>query len=505
MKPVHLIPWYHTPWCVMCQLFLFPPVGLFNLLVSKGFSWSIKTLMLILSACFVLLLWGNKNFYQEHLNELWLSKYNQMKREFRYKKAGSYLYRRQFAKPAERLMELLLKIDYEYSVGSKHVIELRKEAELILANLFAETLAEYINLLNHTGLSKAQKYTTDHVLNFDNYYDLFKKEGNLSWGVGRSPLPSAQQVLEALSDHPTKLAKLKSLMENFEVILASLTYSRTQNLLTPLIMERQDIEKIKSLLTYASACRVILDYKGGLKFYFYAYAALVKANTSVDSQGKWSVSLSEMLDDFVDQSSFHLKAYMLRGIYRLSNGEMQKAREDFEHVFKLDVNFPQVWELLKILDIEPSCLEALSLYRKAENLRFEDANFEKSLALFNDLLHISWDSRDRFKDEILFNMGVMYRNNLKDYEKAIECFSHILKIPDSFRHEEARYNLIMCYYYRRDFEAMESLTSQFMKSHSNSDRIPRIIMINVGMKLIKVFRRVLSDLLPLKEMGSANE
>ena len=83
--------------------------------------------MMILSACFVLLLWGNKNFYQEHLNELWLSKYNQMKREFRYKKAGSYLYRRQFAKPAERLMELLLKIDYEYSVGSKHVIELRKE------------------------------------------------------------------------------------------------------------------------------------------------------------------------------------------------------------------------------------------------------------------------------------------------------------------------------------------------------------------------------------------
>lgn len=488
----------------MCQLFLFPPLGLLNLIVSKSFSWPIKMLTLFLSIILVVLMWWSRDLYQEHLNELWLSKYNQMRREFRYQKAGSYLYKRKVSKPEEKLMELLLRMDFEYSVGSKHAIEIRKEAELVLADLFTETLAEYISLLNSSELVKRKNYSADQVLNFYHYYQLFCKEGDLSWDVNKSPIPTIKQGLEHLSNDPEKLNKLKLLRKNFEIILASLTYSKTQNLLTPLVIEWGDVEKIKLLMTYASVCRMLLDYKGGLKFYFYAYAALAKDDNNVTKRARWSESLSQVLDDFVDQSPFHLKAYMLRGLFKLSTGQLRKAREDFEHVFKLDVNFPQVWELLQTLDMESSDIEAMSLYHKAEILRFGNAHFEKSLAIFDSLMQRNWDGLDRFKDEILFNMGVMYRNNLKNYEEAIKCFNQILEIRDSFRHEEARYNLIMCHYYRRDFEAMESLTVQFMKSHSNSDRVPRIVMINVGMKLIKVFKKVLNDLILFGKMESGN-
>ena len=66
-----------------------------------------------------------------------------------------------------------------------------------------------------------------------------------------------------------------------------------------------------------------------------------------------------------------------------------------------------------------------------------------------------------------------------------------MKIPNSFRHEEARYNLIMCHYYHGNYDAMEKVTKEFFKKHGNSERVPRLMMINVVMKLMKVLKMVL--------------
>ena len=85
----------------------------------------------------------------------------------------------------------------------------------------------------------------------------------------------------------------------------------------------------------------------------------------------------------------------------------------------------------------------VAIYEKAENVRFRNANFILAVQLFEELLDKEWDSKVRFRVNF-FNLGVIFRNNLKFYDKAILTFEEIL-IPDSFRHEEARYNLIMCH------------------------------------------------------------
>ena len=50
---------------------------------------------------------------------------------------------------------------------------------------------------------------------------------------------------------------------------------------------------------------------------------------------------------------------------------------------------------------------ALKIYKKAEDLRFREANFNLAVELFEELLIKEWDAKHRFKDEILFNLGVI--------------------------------------------------------------------------------------------------
>ena len=133
-----MVPWYHTHWCVMCLLFLFPPLGLLNLFLSKAFSIPAKLAsLLVIVICLVIVIRNQKN-YEDHLNGLWLSKFKQLKRDFKFESAGHYLYRRKLNTPRDQLLESLLRMDYEYSMGrieraSIHQREAHKKHDLLFA------------------------------------------------------------------------------------------------------------------------------------------------------------------------------------------------------------------------------------------------------------------------------------------------------------------------------------------------------------------------------------
>ena len=81
-----------------------------------------------------------------------------------------------------------------------------------------------------------------------------------------------------------------------------------------------------------------------LKFYFYVLASRDTDLNTVNQLEKIGRNALEALNDYVNQSPFHLKA-MFRGLYFLENGNNFKAKLDFEHVFKLDVNYLEVSNL----------------------------------------------------------------------------------------------------------------------------------------------------------------
>ena len=499
-----MVPWYHTHWCVMCLLFLFPPLGLLNLFLSKAFSIPAKlATLLVLVICLVMLMRNQEN-YEDHLNDLWLSKFKQLKRDFKFESAGYYLYRRKLNTPRDQLLESLLRMDYEYSMGrieraSIHQREAHKKHDL----LFESTLKNYRNLLSSLLEGSGSFKFSDRLFEFSHYYDLFLEGANLNWDIKDYTVPSMAQAREALRAYPEKQEALDEVRENFIILMSSITQTRPANLLLPLLVEWKDLDRVKALITRASLIHMILGSRMDLKFYFYAYASRSNNLETVAILERLGRKPLDALNDYVKQSPFHLKAFMLRGLYFLENGEQFKARLDFEHVFKLDVHYMRVWKYLNSLKSDSEDRASIELYKRAEDLRFRNANFDEAVALFEGLLATEWSAKQRFTDEILFNLGVIFRNNLKLYDRAISTFEEILKIDGSFRHEEARYNLIMCHYYHRDYEAMERVTKQFLSKHSNSDRVPRLIMINVVMKLMKVFRIVVNKFLGLS--GGSHE
>jgi len=487
-----MVPWYHTQWCVMCQLFLIPPIGLVNLLCSRAFSIPAKLVSLIVVIAFMTLVIRNKNIYDDHLNGLWLAKFKQFKRDFKFEAAGEYLYRRKVNKTREVLQESLLRMDYEYSMGrfSSALIH-QKEAQETHDLLFTKTLKDYVDLLITVGVNPKSSKFHNQRNDFNHYYELFLKEPNLSWDIKEYTVPAMSNILELIKDLPEKYESLTDIRKNFTVLLSSIVQSRPTSLLLPMMLEWKDIDRVKVLLARASLIHMILGMHTDLKFYFYAFASRDNNVAALEKLEKIGRNPLDALDDYVNQSPFHLKAYILRGLYFFENGNELKAKLDFEHVFKLDVNYMQVWAYLNLLNLDSKDLAAMELYKKAEDLRFRGAKFDLAVELFEELLKKEWTAKRHFKDEILFNLGVIFRNNLKLYDRAISNFEDILQIQDSFRHEEARYNLIMCHYYHGDYDSMERVTKQFLKEHSNSDRVPRLMMINVVMKLMKVFRGVL--------------
>ncbi len=486
-----MVPWYHTQWCVMCQLFLIPPVGFINLLCSKAFSIPAKLASLMVLVALTLFLSRNKKSYDDHLNSLWLSKFKQLKSEFRFEAAGKYLYKRRLRDTREKLRESLLRMDYEYSMGRMSLaLTHHKEAQERHDSLFQDTLKDYLDFLISIGKNPDSLKFHDQLTDFPHYYKLFLKDPNLSWDIKDFTIPSISKVWELANNNSEKLETLKNIRSNFTALMSSLVQSRPTNLLLPLMVEWKDSQRVKILMARASLMSMILGTNMDLKFYFYVYASKLENFDALYALEKVGRNPLEVLNDYTNQSPFHLKAFMMRALYFLENGDQNKAKLDFEHVFKLDVNFMQVFKYLQSLEFDAKDKACIYSYKKAEDLRFRNADFSVAVALFESLLKDEWTAKARFKDEILFNLGVIFRNNLKLYDRAISSFEEILKIPDSFRHEEARYNLIMCHYYHGDYDAMEKVTKQFLKEHSNSDRVPRLMMINVVMKLMKVFNKV---------------
>ena len=77
-----MVPWYHTQWCVMCQLFLLPPLGFINLICSRAFSIQAKLASLAVLIAFFFLVDRYKKSYDDHLNGLWFIEFKQLKRDF---------------------------------------------------------------------------------------------------------------------------------------------------------------------------------------------------------------------------------------------------------------------------------------------------------------------------------------------------------------------------------------------------------------------------------------
>ena len=120
------------------------------------------------------------------------------------------------------------------------------------------------------------------------------------------------------------------------------------------------------------------------------------------------------------------------------------------------------------------------------NIRFSEAGFEKALDLFGKILTQTDEVPMLLRDEVYFNMGVIYRNNTLEFEKAVENFEQILALPDSFRKEMALYNLAMCHFQLGQYDRCQETIKRLLKEFPTSDQSEKLKMILLYAKSLEI-------------------
>ena len=477
-KPLHSSILF-LPWVVLTQFFFLPPLALVSFFISPWFKRSTKIFAaLALLAFLPLAPWLVDSFYS-YQNLLWVRKFSQARKRFEYDEARVYLERIQGDSPLETLELGLMRLDHNLSGG------LNGEREALCFKLLEQFELEFSKLA--APLRPAwDSWTLESLLEEMRY------SGKISAGPRDAPWNFKSSSLSK-----QERARASGL---FGVLCkGGFPVGGPAPLMLYALKTLPNGPRLKSLILKAVWLEALISaqpYLDSFELDFYLLAYLVQYSDSslrVELEKSRGKSLEAELGEYVSQSPYHLKAYYFRGLLYLRQDKIKEAVSDWLHVFKLDVYFFDILErLLALMALaEPEgSTEALEIYFKAESVRFLKAEFSKSLELASKVLTLKNDLALGLRDEVLFNQGVMYRNNLKNYKKAVEVFDQLLSEKNTIRREEALYNLVMCQLELGDYQACETRIFQLIENHPNSEHRTKLELLLFYVKTLKILGRL---------------
>jgi hypothetical protein len=397
-------PWYLYPWVLAGGFFVFVPLGIVGVFCSPLVRfWSKLRFLLFLLLVLALLpkFIDYIDIFEYHRAK---KRFSEEKNAFRYENALTVL---QDIKPSEELgkLELLLEKSSLYNSLGRGVKadESFKQAQELFLQIFATEFSE----------PSINRDFAELVNDFLNRKLFFPPAEN----------PQKQKIKELSGLH------LPSLLQ---YALFSGTKEEAEELI---------------LRAYQFCVFSASGYgRSTVEFYLLFYLVRFLPERIPDFEKGWGKKLMAEIQTYARNSPYNLTARYLRAMVCELGADYAGALEDYLYIFMLDTRFFKVFERIKNLNYRLNKAETdfLDKYLEAEDRRFFNADFTASLHLFEALLQeLSIDSDYRmFEEEILFNMGIIYRNNIRDYEKAVAVFRRIVELR-SFRMEEGLYNLVM--------------------------------------------------------------
>jgi tetratricopeptide (TPR) repeat protein len=434
--------WYFQPWIGITLLFLFFPAGIILFLLNPVFRLRDRVLVFLSVAGLIYAAVKLTPFYQSFENRLLIERYSEARNLFLYDEAGSYLARLKSKSSLDQLEFELLSMEHEESLGRLSVSS--EPLRTLLKNCVSD-----ISLI---------------VPEFSTVSERFKRQ-ELEL-MKYLPLPVSE---EKKDDSLRLFSNLNSRLVRF------------------LILYGGDLRLTEEAI--ATACALIPCLPDNwasfnLKLLYMGYLLKFAPNEIESVEKSWGRRLEEELSEYVIQSPFHLDAWNLRGDYRYHKGELELAVADWMHVFSLDVFHAGVYKKLKSLKTDTLNYELLEKYYQGETFRFTNGDFQTSERLFGEVLKTDDDTAELLRIETMFNLGVMYRNNLRDHQKAQEYFAKILEEePQGMRVEESLYNLVMCAMQTGDFKATERYVIELLDRFPGTDHRGRLILIRFYLKL----------------------
>lgn len=458
------------PWVLLSLMFIFPPAAIVLFFGSIRYSLVTKIGAVFFVGLMVFSLTGSEKILLEYQQNLWIHKFFEARRKFRYRDAEEFLRRIPLISSEDQLGLNLLSMGHLLGLGEYNQV----------LKLYDQTLGLFQNQLDELG--PRSKRGEPLVNTFEAIFNTYLLEKDLH-GL------SEVSQLDEEEFRPEDAAALYSELTGGGIS------GGMAGLLEYALFLKHDREDSRRLLTHAVQLFFLIpDGKRGsifnLEFYFLAYLIHFGSEDNLlYAEKNWQRSLETELSEFVNQSPYHLKAYDLRGALRARNGNWQGALEDWIHVFKIDVSHFSVYDnLIQTLHSLSRAgeIQFLEDYKKAENIRFSEAGFEKALDLFGKILTQTDEVPMLLRDEVYFNMGVIYRNNTLEFEKAVENFEQILALPDSFRKEMALYNLAMCHFQLGQYDRCQETIKRLLKEFPTSDQSEKLKMILLYAKSLEI-------------------
>ena len=462
------------PWVLLSLVFIFPPLAVVLFLSSKRYSLTKKAM----AGAFVLFVAytfrGSEKILLEYQQNLWVHKFFEARTQFRYRDAEIFLRRIPLISNEDQLGLNLLSMGHLLSLG---------ETDRVL-QLYDETLRLFFSQIEI--LDPKFKQVDSQDLTFKAIFETYLLKKDLQ----ESPISDKPEMNDS---------RLKDAVDLYSELIDGGISGGMTGLLEYAFFLKQDEKDSRRLLTCAIQLFFMVPERMrgsvfNLEFHLLAYLINFGSKEDLEQAEKnWKRSLDTELSEFVNQSPYNLKAYNLRGILRAKRGDWQGAFQDWMHVFKVDVSHFSVYENLTRALVALSRSgqgRFLEEYKEAENIRFSEAGFEKALNLFGGLLEASGEVPEMLRDEVYFNMGVIYRNNTLELDKAIQTFEQILSMPESFRREMALFNLAMCHFQLGHYERCQETIKKLIQEFPTSDQIGKLKLILINAKSLEIIREI---------------
>jgi len=459
--------WWRQPWVILWFCFAIPPLGIFLMLQSSRFRIWTRALLVAVLVGLGGLVFHYKESIQEGISFIWYNKFRQSIRKFEYRQASEFLKKVHFHEELDQMEMEETWVNHHWSLGEE------EEASQKLESLVARGLKLFDELLKELPESWSEGQ--------EEAFEKYLSQGDFD------PLPLRGEESAKLVLFEKKLLRKADRIVIF--LQGSPGVSSLEAPLIYMIFTSAQPHKARQILKALVYLHRILPDRYSpfdLDFCLLAYHIQYSSSETLkDFEDNYHQDLLQSLSEYVDQSPYNLKARYLRGIYHRRNGDLKSAREDWLKVFKLDVRFMRVYELLRE-NVENDEFLALKLYRESEDYRFFEADFPESIRRSRLLLAGDSAIHQVLRDEVLFNLGVIYRNNIKDYKEATACFEKILSFEESIRHEEALYNLVMCSLFQKDLKESERRMKELVQRFPQTKHRTKLRMLFVFLKTLQV-------------------
>jgi len=409
-----------------------------------------------------------KELVRDYHQKLWIHKFFEARTRFQYQHAQSLLDRIPISSKQDQLGLNLLRMGHLMGLGDRERV----------GKIYLETKELFLGLAGELILDLQNQDRMDSL--FRDVLSRYSKHKE----IYRTPEGSGAD-LEELVD----IGRL------YDALVYGSGSGGMSGLLEYALFLRHSEEDSRKLLSLAIELYFLLPEGSrgsvfSLEFFLLAYLVQFGSNEELGTLEKnWKKELEIELSEFVEQSPYHLKAYDLRGAFRLRRGEVSKSLEDWIHVFKIDVSHFSLFSRLNDLlnsHFDSQGIRTLEQYRHAERIRFSHAGFEKALELFSSLLDEQGMVAEMIRDEVHYNMGVIYRNNTQDYEKAIYSFEKILAMGENFRREMALYNLVMCHFQLGNYRECQKRIQELLEAFPSSDHGGKLEIILLYAKSLEI-------------------